>query len=110
MILFRNSGIEQELEQSLEGDCFQYYLYSDPAYVLRPYLQVGFKGASLMAEQEDFKTEMSMVRIAVEWAIKDIKKYFTHVDFSRKLCPQNTPAGLLYLVSTIRWNFRSCLQ
>lgn len=101
MTLFSRSGMEKDLEQSLELEGFQCYLYADLAYVLRPYLQVRFKGAQLTVEREAFNKEMSLVRIGVEWAFKDVKKYFTHVKFSRKLCLPNTPAGLLYLVSTI---------
>jgi hypothetical protein len=87
----------------------QYYLYGDPAYTLRPYLQVGYKGSSLSAEETSFNTAMSKVRVAVEWAFKDIKQYFTHLDVPRKLRLRVTPAGLWYLCAAMLWNFRVCL-
>jgi hypothetical protein len=52
---------------------------------------------------------MSKVLIAVEWALRDVKMYFTHVDFPRKLRMGITPGGLWYICSIILWNFRACL-
>ena len=47
MTLFRKSGIEADLQRALLIEEVQYYIYGDPAYVLRPYLQIGFQGANL---------------------------------------------------------------
>jgi hypothetical protein len=52
---------------------------------------------------------MSKVRIAVEWAFRDVKMYFTHIDFPRKLNLSVTPAGLWYVCSAVLWKFRVCL-
>ena len=45
MTLYRESAIDQALQASLLVDGVQYYIYGDPAYCLRPYLQVGFQGS-----------------------------------------------------------------
>jgi len=108
MTLFRHSGIEADLARSLVVGGRQFYIYGDPAYVLRPYLQIGFRGSTLTDEEKEFNKQMSAVRVSVEWAFKDIKKYFTHVDTPRKLALKSTPAGLWYYVSTLMWNFRAC--
>jgi len=95
MTLFRRSEVENRLRASLLIAGVQYYVYGDPAYVLLPYLQTGFRGAVLTPEQQEFNEKIPMVRIAVEWVFKDIKKYFTAVDSPRKLSITTTPAGLL---------------
>lgn len=107
--VLRRSNLEEHVQQSLLVDEKQYCLYGDPAYVLREYMQVGFSGAHLTPQQRAFNKDMSKVRIAVEWGFKDIKKYFTHVDFPRKLSLPITPAALWYYVAAILWNFRACL-
>lgn len=109
MTLFRRSGIEEHLASSLLVGGRQFYIYGDPAYVLRPYLQVGFKGSVLSDEQKAFNKSMSLVRVSVEWAFKDLKKYFTHVDSSRKMVLQKVPVAKWYLVSAVLWNFRACM-
>lgn len=52
---------------------------------------------------------MSIIRVSVEHAFKDIKKYFTNVDVPRKLCVKHTPVGLWYFGAAILWNFTACL-
>jgi DDE superfamily endonuclease len=84
-------------------------LYGDPAYCLRPYLQVGYQGSNLNLDQVQFNASMSKVRIAVEWAFRDIKMYLTHVDLPRKLKLGVTLGGQWYISSAVLWNFRVCL-
>jgi hypothetical protein len=81
MTLYRESNIDHLLQSSMNINGVQYCLYGDPAYCLRPYLQVGYQGSNLTADQILFNASMSKVRIAVEWAFRDVKMYFTHVDF-----------------------------
>jgi hypothetical protein len=53
---------------------------------------------------------MSKVRISVEWAFKDIEKYFSHIAVPRKMELSQTPVGAWYLESCLLWNFRFCLE
>lgn len=87
----------------------QYCIYGDPEYVLRPDMVFGFEGANLSAPQRMFNKYMSRVRTSVEWAFKDVKKYFTHVDFPRKMKLGMVTVEMVYIVSAILWNFRTCL-
>jgi hypothetical protein len=87
----------------------QYYLHGDTAYCLRPYLQIGYRGSNLTLKQVQFNVEMSKVRIEVQWAFRDVKMYFTHVEVPRKLKLRITPAGLWYVCAVMLWNFRVCL-
>jgi hypothetical protein len=51
---------------------------------------------------------MNTVRTAVEWMCKDIKQYFTHAAFSRKVQLRVNAPGKWYHVAAIPWNFRVC--
>lgn len=65
--LFHKSDLLSRLEQTLMKPNTTYCIYGDPAYILRPVLQVGFKGSRLSKGQSDFNTAMSNVRVTVEW-------------------------------------------
>ena len=56
-----------------------------------------------------FNAAMSAVRIAVGWAFKYVKKYFTYYAFLRKATSANTPVEILYYTATVLWDFRACL-
>jgi hypothetical protein len=47
MLLYKESGIDDNPRSSLVISNRQHYLYGDPAYILRPYVQVGFKVSPL---------------------------------------------------------------
>ncbi|PXF46694.1 hypothetical protein BWQ96_03520 [Gracilariopsis chorda] len=109
MMVYRHSNIDEELSTTLCIYGTQYYIYGDPAYVIRPYLIIGYGGAFLTEKQKQFNKEMSACRTAVQWALKDIKKYFSHVSSATKMRIECTPAALWYFVSALLWNFRACL-
>ena len=73
MTLFRRSKVSEDLQRRLLFLNRQFNIYGDPAYVLRPYLQVEFKSASITEEQLEFKKRISTCRVVVEWAFKNIK-------------------------------------
>ena len=54
-------------------------------------------------------TRMSKARISVEWTFKEIKKYYTHVDVTRKMVVGKSPVGLWYYAAALLLNFRTCL-
>jgi DDE superfamily endonuclease len=115
MTLYRESLIDEIMQTSMNILGVQHCLYGDPAYCLRPYLQVGFQGSNLTEDHIQFNSSMSKVLIAVEWTFRDIKMYFTHIDLPRKLkvgaptLKNVTPAGLWYVCSAVLWNFRVCM-
>jgi nuclease HARBI1 len=110
MHLYAQSGIDDVLSQELQIDGVQHYLYGDSGYALRPYLITPFEGAVLTVDESLFNKRMSKVRVSVEWAFKDIKKYFAHVAVPRKMVLSRTPVGSWYLASCLLWNFRCCLE
>ena len=109
MTLYRQSNIESALSSSVLYNNNQYYAYSDSAYVLRPFLQVGFKGPHLTDSQKTFNMTMSKLRVSMEWAFKDVKKYFTRVDATQKMNIPRSPVALWYVCSVILWNLKNSL-
>ena len=109
MTLYRRSGMDQLLEEALYMEGVQYYLYGDPAYVLRPWLQKGFRGVGLTPDMTAFNRRMSSLREAVEWGYKEIKLVFAANDNPRQMRVLKTPIGRVGLVSFGLANIRCCL-
>ena len=109
MTTFRASKIEDTLASCMNVDNQQYCIYGDPAYVLRPYLQIGYTGANLTEGQMLYNASMSAVRECVEWGFKDLKQIFTINDFARGLKVFRTPVALLTHASAGIHNIRCCL-
>ena len=84
-------------------------IYGDPAYPLRPQLQVPFKGANLTGDQQLWNSGMSSVRVSVECLFGDIVNFFKCVDFKQNLTVQLSAVGKTYLVCTLLTNARNCL-
>jgi nuclease HARBI1 len=101
MHLYAESGPDDVLAEGLLIDGAQYYLSGDAGFALRPYLITPFEGAVLTPDEALFNRRMSKVRVSVEWAFKDVKKYFSHVAVPRKMVLSRTPAGAWYLASCL---------
>jgi nuclease HARBI1 len=108
--LYAKSGIDDVLGQLLLIDGVPHYLYGDSGYELRPYLLTPFEGAVLTSDEALFNKRMSKVRVSVDWAFKDIQKYFAQVAVPRKMVLLLNSAGAWHLASCLLWNFRSCLE
>ena len=52
---------------------------------------------------------MSAARTTVEWMFKEVKQYWSTVDFKRKMKTGELPAGQLYMAAMLLTNIRSCL-
>jgi DDE superfamily endonuclease len=110
MHLYAESDLDDILGEGLLINGTQYHLYGDSWYALRPSLITPFEIASLTTDEALFHKRMSKVRVSVEWAFKDMKKYFSHIAVPRKMVLSRTPAGAWYLASCLLWNFRCCLE
>lgn len=84
-------------------------MYGDRGNSQRWYLEVPFQGTNHILAQKAFHKATSEVWITVEWIFKEIKMYFTTVDFKRKMKIMESPVGLLYLASMMLCNFRNCI-
>jgi nuclease HARBI1 len=106
MTLSNKIGIDEELSGALLVDGKQFCIYEDAAYVLRPFLQVGFPTVNADPETAVYNSEMNSVRIAVELTYKDIKQNWTSKDYKRKLKVREAPIAINYLCGVLLWNFR----
>jgi hypothetical protein len=71
---------------------------------------IPFEGGNLTEDEALFNKRMSKAGVSVEWAFKDVKKYFSHIAFPRKIVLSRTPGGAWYLASCLLWNLRCCLD
>ena len=108
--MLRHSGLLDQLQlhaQTPNGE--PVCLYDDPAYPLRVHLQAPFRG-NLNPLQEEFNSQMSKVRISVEWLFNEIIKYFAFLDFKKNLKIGLSPVGKMYRVCALLTNARTCLH
>jgi len=110
MVLYCESGKDEDLRQTLLIDGVQHCLYGDSVYVLRAWMQTGHgNGPDRLAAERAFHLSMSRVRETVERGYKDSKQYFTTLDFQRKLKIRETAVGKQYPGGALLCNIRSCL-
>jgi hypothetical protein len=72
----------------------------------RLYLMTLFEGANLAADEALFNKRLLKARVSAELSFKDIRKYFSHSSFLRKMVHSRAPAGAWHLASFLLWNFR----
>ncbi|XP_054764968.2 uncharacterized protein LOC129271719 [Lytechinus pictus] len=108
--LLRESGLLAELERfSHDTDGNVLCIYGDPAYPLRPQLQVPFPTVAITPDQAAFNGAMSTVRISVEWTFGDIINFFKFTDFKKTQRICLSPCGKMYIVSGIVTNAHTCI-
>jgi hypothetical protein len=95
MVIFSESRIEEDLAAYLHIQGTQFCINGDSAYVIREYLIVRFEGTGITIEQAAFNETMSKSRVTAEWILKDIKKYWNHSAYPRKLALCRTPVRVL---------------
>jgi len=85
-----------------------YYVYGDPAYALSQYILRGQKGA-MSAAMQQFCTEMSRVRTAVEWGFGLVLRDWAFLDFKKNLKLLLQPIAKLYFVGALLANMKTCI-
>jgi nuclease HARBI1 len=103
------SGIELRLEVKMTINGIQYCIYGDSGYNLRPFMEVPYQGSNLPEEQKYLNKAMSASRITVEWIFKEVKQYWSTMDYKRKLRVGECPVGALYIAAMLLTNFRNCV-
>ena len=84
-------------------------IYGDPAYGLSRNILAPFRGAVLTAEERQFNSAMSKVRVSVEWGFGKIMQNFAFVDFKKNLKILLQHVTKYYLVAGILTNCHTCL-
>ena len=78
--LLRKSQLNTRLVALQEGKPFQGKVYGDAAYAILSHVDRGYRGANLTNAQKAYNTELSRVRISVEWQFGKIVQLFALVD------------------------------
>lgn len=104
LILLRQSGWKEIMEQNLTINLKEFYIFSNCAYRLRPYIIRSLFGDLARAERMELNTFMSSFRVPGKQNCNDLKPLWTKQDFARNLKNRQAPIGLLYSVSTILQN------
>lgn len=107
--LYARSELDTQLQASLRDGALQYCIYGDSGYNSREYLEVPFQGAHLGEDAIAFNAAMATSRVTVEWMFKEIKQFWTLLDFKRKLRIEQAPVAALYMAGMLLSNIRNCL-
>lgn len=107
--LYVRSNMDAQLESAMYHDAREYCIYGDSGYNARWFLECPFQGADLNANQRAFNAAMAESRVTVEWAFKEVKCYWTTVDFKRKMRLKESPIGALYQAAVVLTNMRACV-
>lgn len=85
MTLQRQIKLDTVLNNNLAIDAWKYILYRAPAYILKPWLLVGFGTALETDDKVSHNQCFSFVRRAVEWPHKDLKNMWRCKDLKPML-------------------------
>ena len=107
--LHTRSGLDTHLPEVLDIGGKRYCIFGDSGYNRRWFMEIPFQGSNLSAQQVAFNKAVSSARITVEWIFKEVKLYFTTMDYKRKMKVFESPVGSLYLAAMLRSNMRNCI-
>lgn len=97
------------LQQSLNTRNLQLYVYENPTFLLRPWMQRPFYRDLATMKQVAFESATSKVRVAVEHNFKELKQFLTNAAFTRNLKARKASIAVLYKSSAIPLNLYACL-
>ena len=107
--ILRDSGLLEYMQDRFDIDDIQYYVYGDPAYPHSPWLQKPYGVIDSELKQE-FNAKMSAVRMAVEWSFADVLQHWAFNDYRKNLKLDLQPIGMMYIVSVLLTNMKTCLR
>ncbi|XP_072375397.1 uncharacterized protein [Diabrotica undecimpunctata] len=96
--ILRESGLYNELEQFSVFDNRNYVIYGDKGYSLRELLLQSYTENEVVGNpaRQQFNTEMSRLRIAVEWGFNKIIQEFAFLDFKKNQKILKQEIGKMY--------------
>jgi hypothetical protein len=107
--LFRESGVENEIQHYRGARGQRMYLYGDSAYALKPCMMTPFSSVNITPDKTEFNKNMSKVRQCVEWSIGKTINLFAFLDFKKNQKLLLQPVGKYYVVATLLCNFHTCV-
>lgn len=79
------SALDTDLGTVLDVGDMQICMYGDSGYNWMMFLEIPFHTSFLSPDQIAFNKAMPSARITVEWNLKEVKTFWTRVDFPRKM-------------------------
>lgn len=108
--ILRESNLYAQLQHcAVFNEEEKYALYGDPAYPIRELLLYPYPGRRLILVQQNFNTNMSAVRQAVEWGFGKILAEFAFLDFRKNQKILLQEVGAMYKTATLLVNCHTCL-
>jgi hypothetical protein len=113
--MLRESGLMADLTRlrtimNAAGVLVDYYVYGDAAYPVSPYMMRSLHGIGLTAVDRAVNTDMSNVRISVEWQYGELLSLFAFLDFSQNLKLHLQPLHHYYVAGVLLLNCRICMR
>lgn len=84
-------------------------MYGDPAYVLRPWIQVGFSRKFETPPKFVICKAMNSVHLSVEHSSKYMKQIWSSQDYKRILKVHAAPISLMYKGASLLWICKVCM-
>lgn len=108
-MLADSNFLHQLEENAFSPDGNPMCVYGDPAYPHRVHLQAPFRNGEITERMEEFNTQMSAVRVSVEWLFGDVINTFRFMDFKKNLKIGMSSVGKAYIVCALLRNALTCL-
>lgn len=105
--MYCHSGLDAQLEEVLMVNGEQFCVYGDSGYKQRHNLELPLQGATLTADQAEFNQAMYAARLTAEGMLKEVKTYWTMVDFPRKMRFLQISVVTLYMCGMLPCNIRN---
>ena len=87
-----------------------YYVYGDPAYPVSPFMMRSIFGIGMTLADRQVNTDMSRVRICVEWQYGELLQIFAFLDFSQNLKLHLQPLHHYFVTGVLLLNCRVCMR
>jgi DDE superfamily endonuclease len=106
--MLRESELLEQLRQMMPQGGPIYSLYGDLAYPQSQYLLGGFVNPPENSPERRFNTEMSRVRIIVEWGFANVLRRWQHLDFQRSMKVFQQRIGQQFINCVFLTNILNC--
>ena len=108
-MLADSNFLHQLEENAFSPDGNPMCVYGDPAYPHRVHLQAPFRNGEITERMKEFNTQMSAVRVSVEWLFGNVINTFRFMDFKKNLKIGMSSVGKAYIVCALLRNALTCL-
>ncbi len=105
------SKLVSEMQNIFVKPGITYVVYGDPGYSNSRFIKVGFKNyGTLSPLQKQFNSDMSALRVSVEYGFGRILQQFAFLDFKKNQKLYLQPLKKMYFVAGILCNAQMCMR